>query len=88
MSKEQVLENLCLYYGLLADSLKKQLKEHGLKFDYVEIEKFEMCKESISTLYIQGLLTESQKIKFVNKLHSKIVRHVAKCENLKPQSLK
>jgi hypothetical protein len=77
-------KNVGLSYGVLSDSLSKQLDKQGLKYDKKKIELFEREREAINTLrFGSNLLTDSIIDKILPKLHKKIISHVAEVNGVK-----
>jgi hypothetical protein len=72
-------QQIGLSYGVLSDTLSKQLDNQGFKYDAKKIKEFETELEAIHTLrFGSGLLTDSMVDKIIAKLHKKIVAHVAR----------
>ena len=72
-----------LRYGILSDTLEKQLDQQGLKYDKYKIKQFEKEREAVNTLrFGSRLLTDSMVDKIWPKLHKKIITHVAKANKL------
>lgn len=68
-----------LSYGILSGKLCDQLDKQGLKYDKRKIEIFEKERNAINTLRFGScLLTDSMTDKITQKLHKKIIAHVAK----------
>ncbi len=70
---------LGIAFGVLADSIAKQLKKQGFKFDAKKDDTFEKEREAITRLrFGSHLLTDSEVDRITNKLYKEIVKHVAK----------
>jgi hypothetical protein len=67
----------------LADPLEEQLTQQGLKFKKEDASIFQLDMEALDRLRVRGLLVDSQADKVRQKLHKKIVAHIAKCEKLR-----
>lgn len=83
-------KNVGISYGIIADSLSKQLTQQGLKFDKKKMDIFEEQREALNKLRFGcGLLTDSMASKLTLKLHNKVMAHVAKANNrevIKPKT--
>lgn len=72
-----------LAYGVLAESLNKQLDQQGLKYDKKILKQFEQEREAINILrFGSHLLTDNMIDKIIPKLHKKIIAHVAKSNKI------
>lgn len=68
-----------LRYGAMADHLAKQIKQQKFKFDKEKVDRFDKEKDAINLLRFGNcLLTESMADKLMNKLHNKVLAHIAK----------
>ena len=66
------MEYTGIHFGVLSDSLEKQLKDQGLKDNFCK--KHQQDMDAIVTLCIHDLLTEKQ----AEKLRQKLVNRIAK----------
>ena len=69
-------------YGILAESIGNQLKKQSLLFDKEKIDNYDKCKDAINELRMSDLLTDGYVDKILQKLHKKIIAHVAKKNRL------
>ena len=60
-------------YGAMCESLEKQANEQGYTLGK-NAEKYEECKESIITLMLADVLTDSQVDKAIQKLNKFVVK--------------
>ena len=78
-----------LSFGILSDSISKQLTAQKFIFDKKIIKNFEDEVDAINTLrFGSGLLTDSMIDKIISKLYKKIVQHVAKKNKLSAVNIK
>lgn len=71
---------LDLHFGSLADPLEEQLKAKGVTLK--NIKKYDLCMKSISTLYIHGYLTDSEREKVYKRFLKELEKDIK--ENLIP----
>lgn len=72
-----------LGFGIMSDSISKQLKDQGFKFNAKKVKIFEQEVEAINRLrFGSNLLTDSMVNKIIPKLYKKIVSHVVKENSL------
>lgn len=71
-------KTIALAYGPLSDSISEQLDQQGFKYDKKKADHFEKQRDAIYILRFAGLITDSVVMNIENKLHKKIVEHVAK----------
>lgn len=71
---------LDLHFGIFADPLEKQLQAYGVTLK--NIKKYDLCMESISTLYIHGYLTGSEREKVYKRFLKELRKDIK--ENLIP----
>lgn len=77
-------QTIGISYGVLCESVSKQLNKQGFKYDKKKIQQFEKELDAIHTLrFGSGLITDSLFEKLLPKLHKKIVSHVAKENKMK-----
>jgi len=74
MSEEN--PTLTIHFGALAPKIAEQLTEQKLPFDEKKVALYERLKESLTLLYFQSLLNDSEHKKVENKLFAQIKRHV------------
>lgn len=66
-------------FGVLSDSISKQLKNQGFDYDKKVVEVFESEMDAINTLrFGNSLLTDSDTDRITKKLYKKIVSHVCR----------
>lgn len=71
-------KKLGIHFGVLGDSISEQLTEQGFKFNSEDAQVFDEIKESLNSLYLFDMITDSQLRKLEGKLYNKIVNHVMK----------
>ena len=84
----ETIKNVGIHFGCLADPLEDQLTQQGLRFKKEDVEHFQLDMEALDRLRVMGLIVDSQAEKVRQKLHKKIVAHVAKYEGLKVKTPK
>ena len=62
-------------YGALEDSLEKQANDQGYTLGE-QAEKFEKFKTEILDLWINGILTDNQSDKLIEKLHKQVIKSI------------
>jgi hypothetical protein len=77
---------LGIHYGALADRISDQIKNQGLICDE-KIFKFEKVFDSIQVLRFSDILTDSMYSKILTKFHKQLIRHVAKVNKYKINSI-
>jgi hypothetical protein len=76
-------QNIGLGYGIMCEPLTDQLDKQNFKYDFKKMSQFEEERNAINTLrFGSGLLTDSMVDKILQKLHKKIIAHVAKKNGL------
>ena len=70
MNNKQEIE---LHYNVF-ETLQEQIEKQKYKCNDVEI--YDKAKDSILFLYIHGIITDSEKDKFINKLHKEIIKNI------------
>lgn len=71
--------NVGVSYGVLSDSISKQLRAQKLKFDKEKVSVFQKEMDAINQLrFGSRLLTDGMADRLFAKLHKKILAHVAK----------
>lgn len=74
---------LVMGFGIINETIAKQLKQQGFKFDKQKVKEFENIRNSINTLYFARFLTEKAKTKATSKLFVKLTEHIAIKNNFK-----
>jgi hypothetical protein len=74
---------LKIAFNPLVQSISKQLKSQGFKFDEDEAKNFESCRNGIFDLSINSLITDKQEAQIKAKLFKQIESHLKKKNNLK-----
>ena len=74
MSDEK--RSMIIQFGALAPKISDQLISQKLPFDEQKVKLYERLKESITFLYFQNLLNDSEFEKVRNKLFTQIKKHV------------
>ena len=74
-------------FGMLSDTILKQLTKQGFKFDLEEIEDFDQDKNALVALYASDLLTDKQHKDIKEKLYKRILKHVCKVNKFKVNSV-
>lgn len=69
-------------YGIMSGSIKEQIDAQGHKYDEKQIANLERQKEAIHVLSFGGLLTDSMRDKLFQKLHKKLMSHLAKMNKM------
>ena len=67
---------ITIQFGALAPTIAVQLTTQKLPFDDKKVKLYERLKESITLLYFQGLINDSENKKVEGKLVTQIKRHV------------
>ncbi|WP_276979210.1 hypothetical protein [Flavobacterium filum] len=67
-----------LSYGVLSDSIARQLDEQGLKYNKEIISNFTKFKNAINGMMLCDILTDSEVTRITKRLHIKVIEHVAK----------
>lgn len=68
-------------YGIWGDPFSKQLKRQGFKFIDKDKEKFfTRANQEISFLHINGLVTDLEWKKILNRLHKKLESSIVKVQ--------
>ena len=62
-----------LHYNFF-ETLQEQMEKQKYKCNNIEI--YDKAKDSILFLYIQNIITDSEKDKLINKLHKKIIKDI------------
>ena len=62
-----------LHYNVF-ETLQEQIEKQKYKCNDIEI--YDKAKDSILLLYIHGIITDSEKDKFINKLHKEIIKDI------------
>jgi hypothetical protein len=70
--------DLQIIYSLFADSIKKQLKEHGLKFDKEEVKLIQELSFANMNLKFHEIISETQAEKNHKNIHERLVKHIDK----------
>jgi hypothetical protein len=67
-------------FGALADPIQHQLERQGfaLDLDTDQVDRLQMCADSIARLKIQSLLTEAEGDRVRNRLMKRITKHVVR----------
>lgn len=60
-------------YGIMYDKIEKQANEQGFSLGK-DTERFEKCKEAITRLMFEEILTDSQVDKAFQKLNKKVIK--------------
>ena len=68
--------SITIQFGALAHTIAVQLTTQNLPFDEKKVKLYERLKESMTLLYFQGLLNDSEFEKVRNKLFTQIKKHV------------
>lgn len=68
--------SITIQFGALAPSIAVQLTTQKLPFDDKKVKLYERLKESMTLLYFQNLLNDSEFEKVRNKLFTQIKKHV------------
>lgn len=64
-------------YGIWGDPFSKQLKRQGYKFTDKEKQKFfTRANQEISFLHINGLITDIEWKKILNRLHNRLEKSI------------
>jgi len=69
-------QTLTIHFGALAPALSDQLRNQNMQFDEKKLKLYERINESITLLYFQGMINDSDHKKLENKLFTNIKRHV------------
>lgn len=69
-------KNIGISYGLISDTIHKQINKQGFDYDSKVIDNFESAKHAINVLYFSDLITDRMVNKLIIKLHKKIVKHL------------
>jgi hypothetical protein len=77
---------LGIHYGVLSEPISDQIKNQGLICDE-KIFKFEKMMDSIQILRFGDILTDSMYSKILTKFHKQLIRHVAKVNKYKINSI-
>jgi hypothetical protein len=70
-------------FGCLCESIAKQLRAQGLKFNIEKVRGFERSKNYITHLRFAEILNDSQHEKAIKKLFTQIRRHIMQRNKLK-----
>ena len=73
-----------IHFGFMCDSIYKQVKDQGFKIYAHEARGLQQLSEAILTVWIAGLMPDSQKNKMQDKLFAKIKKALVKTETTKP----
>jgi hypothetical protein len=68
--------DLQIIYSLFSDTIKKQLKDHGLKFDKQEVKIIQELSFANMNLKFHEIITETQAEKNHKKIHLRLVKHI------------
>jgi hypothetical protein len=71
-------KSLEIHFGLMSDSISKQLRNQKLKYNSRQASDYELCRKAIIELELNGLLTEFEHAKIKGKLFKAIKAHVIK----------
>lgn len=75
-----------IHYGLFADPISEQIKNQGFICDE-KIRKFDKTFDSLQVLRFSDLLTDGMYDKILTKFHRQIIRHVAKINKYKIETI-
>lgn len=76
-------KQLSLQMGALSDDICDQLDKQGFNFNPDEIKRIQMLADSISTLAIKNIITQSAVDRARKKIFKMITDHVRKTESVK-----
>jgi hypothetical protein len=65
-----------IIYSLFSDSIKKQLKEAGLKFDKEEVKIIQELSFANMNLKFHEIISETQAEKNHKAIHERLVKHI------------
>jgi hypothetical protein len=65
-----------LAYGVVTDTLAKQISEQGLSFDKKAINQFQKQQTAIHTLRFGNIITDSVADKAFKRLHNRVMGHL------------
>lgn len=65
-----------IIYSPFADTIKKQLKKQGLKFDKNEVKLIQEISFSVMNLKFHEIINESEADKFHAKIHDRLLKHL------------
>jgi len=68
-------------FGAMLPKIASQLKKQGLNFDTEEVKHFEKLRTSITNLRFADILNNYESDKAIQRLFSKIEKHVKECNN-------
>lgn len=72
-----------LSFGVMSDSISKQLRSQKLKFSKDKVSQFEKQIDAVHRLRFGDILTDGMTEKIFTRLHRKIMAHIAKENEMK-----
>ncbi|UOX32402.1 hypothetical protein LXD69_10090 [Flavobacterium sediminilitoris] len=70
--------DLQIIYSLFSDSIKKQLKNHGLKFDKEEVKLIQELSFANMNLQFHKIISETEAEEIHKKIHKRLLKHIDK----------
>ncbi len=68
--------DLQIIYSLFSDSIKKQLKKHGLKFDKQEVKIIQELSFANMNLKYHEIISETEAEEIHKKIHERLKNHI------------